>query len=99
MTAMSMVAILGAGEVGAATARALAARSRVTVVRLIDENVDVARGKALDLRQTAPIINSDTIVEASQDYSAAAGALAIVLADSSRSPGSEWAGETGLALL
>jgi malate dehydrogenase len=99
MTAMSMVAIVGAGEIGAATARVLAARSKVTVVRLIDEHGDVAIGKALDLRQTAPVINSDTMVEASRDYSAAAGAVAIVLADSAREPGAEWAGEAGLALL
>ena len=35
---MSLVAIVGAGEIGAAAARALALRARVDVVRLIDES-------------------------------------------------------------
>ena len=45
---MSLVAIVGAGEIGAAAARALAGRSRVDRVRLIDERTSVASGKALE---------------------------------------------------
>jgi malate/lactate dehydrogenase len=45
---MSLVAIIGAGEIGGAVARALASRARVDSVRLIDEKISIARGKALD---------------------------------------------------
>ena len=48
---MSLVAIIGAGEIGGAVARALAARARIGVIRLIDDNASVAAGKALDLTQ------------------------------------------------
>ena len=96
---MSLVAILGAGEIGGAVARALVTRARVDGVRLIDEKPDVAAGKALDLSQALPVIGSDTKIEGSQDYSAAADAVAIVLADPAGAPGAEWAGEAGLALL
>jgi malate dehydrogenase len=96
---MSLVAIFGAGEIGGAAARALAARARIDVVRLIDDKPDVAAGKAIDISQAAPINRSDTKVQGSQDYSAAAGALAIIVADPSGQPGTEWSGDTGLALL
>jgi len=96
---MSLVAIFGAGEIGGAAARALAARARIDVVRLIDDKADVAAGKAIDLSQAAPISGSDTKIQGSQDYSAAAGALAIILADPVGQSGTEWSGEAGLALL
>jgi malate/lactate dehydrogenase len=94
---MSLVAILGAGEIGAAAARALATRARVSAILLIDEQHNVAAGKALDLRQAAPITGSDARIAGSADFASAAGAAAIVLAD--MSTGAEWAGDTGLALL
>jgi malate dehydrogenase len=96
---MSVVAILGAGEIGGAAARALAARGRINVVRLIDDNANVASGKAIDLSQAGPISGSDTKIQGSQDFSAAAGALAIILADPSGQPGTEWSGDTALALI
>jgi malate dehydrogenase len=98
---MSLVAILGAGEIGGAAARALALRARVDVVRLIDEKPGVAAGKALDLRQSGPINGSDTRIEGAADVAAAAGAAAVVLADamSSDQQGAEWSGEAGLALV
>jgi malate dehydrogenase len=94
---MSLVAIVGAGEIGGAAARALAFRSRVDVVRLIDGQGSVAAGKALDLRQAGPLRGSDTHVEAAADLSAASGAAAIVLADPAGS--AEWTGESGLGAL
>ena len=95
---MSLVAIIGAGEIGGAVARALAARGRVETIRLIDEKDSIAGGKALDLMQSGPICRSDTRIEGVADLSAADGAAAIVLADAVSSA-TEWAGETGLALL
>src|SRR5437868_14570789 len=94
---MSLVAMVGAGESGGAVARVLAERAGVTTVRLIDEQTNVAAGKALDLRQAGPISGSDTRIEGTSDYGAIAGASVIVLADSFS--GAEWGGETGLALV
>ena len=93
---MSLVAIVGAGEIGAAAARTLALRARVDVVRLIDENESVAAGKALDLRQSGPVRGTDTRVEGLADFGAAAGAAAIILADPVGL--GEWSGEAGLAI-
>ncbi len=95
---MSLVAIIGAGEIGGAVARALAARARVDIVRLIDERDSIAAGKALDLMQSGAISRSDTRIEGAADLAAANGASAIVLADGADTA-TEWAGETGLALL
>jgi len=94
---MSRVAILGAGEIGGAAARALALRARVGAILLIDEQPNVAAGKALDLRQAGPISGSDTRIDGSMDFASAAGATAIVLADTAA--GAEWSGDAGLALL
>jgi malate dehydrogenase len=94
---MSLVAIIGAGEIGGAVARALLARSRVRAVRLIDDQESVAAGKALDLMQSGPISRSDTRIDGVADIRAAAGASAIVLADPVGSE--EWSGEAALAVL
>lgn len=94
---MSLVAIVGAGEIGGAAARAIALRARVDVVRLIDENASVAAGKALDLMQSGPVRGSDTRLEGVADLGAASGAAAIILADPSGS--AEWTGEAGLGVL
>ena len=94
---MSLVVIIGAGEIGGAVARALASRGRVTGVRLIDANEPVARGKALDLMQSGPVSRSDTYVDGASDLAASAGASAIVLADPVGA--SEWSGENALTAL
>lgn len=106
---MRFVAILGAGELGAGIARALASRGRVAEVRLIDDASGVVAGKALDIQQAGPIENSSTRVIASSDLTAAVGAAAVVLADSVTSStssfgtaaavSSEYSAEAGLALI
>ncbi len=95
---MSLVAIIGAGEIGGAVAYALAVRGRVGTIRLIDENAAIAAGKALDLTQSGPIRRSDTRIEGAQDIAAADGAGAIVIADAAGAA-TEWSGEAGLTLL
>src|SRR5688500_9344642 len=95
---MSVVAIIGAGDIGGAVARALARRSRVGAIRLIDDKESVAVGKALDLMQSGPICGSDTRIEGAADLAAASDAAAIVLADRADSS-AEWSGEAGLAVL
>ena len=91
------MAIVGAGEMGGAAARALALRARVDTIRLIDDSASVAAGKALDLEQAGPILRSDTRVEGVADLAAASGANVIVLADPVGA--TEWSGEPGLAVL
>lgn len=95
---MSFIAIIGAGATGGAIAHKLACRDRVAHIRLIDEAVAIARGKALDIQQSAPLEEFRTKVTAEADVAAAAGAAAIVLADQAGGQG-EHAGEPGLALL
>lgn len=93
---MSLVAIIGAGEIGGAVARALASRSRVEVIRLIDDRPSVAAGKALDLLQSGPIFGSDARIEGTAELAAVSGASTIVLADGADRP---LDGESGLAVL
>jgi len=95
---MSVVAIIGAGDIGGAVARALASRANVDTVRLIDASTSVAAGKALDLMQAGALSRSDTRVESAADLAAADGASVIVLADAAGAA-TEWSGETGLDLL
>jgi malate dehydrogenase len=94
---MSTVAIIGAGALGGALAHALARRSRVNEVRLIDPDGRVAEGKALDILQSSPVEQFSTRVTAAPGYAAAAGADVIVFADLAASE--EIAAEPGLALL
>jgi malate dehydrogenase len=94
---MSVVAIIGAGEIGSATAYALARRARVRDVRLIDAAASVAAGKALDIRQTGPVDGFDTLVSGRADVLDAVNSDLIVIAD--RVADGEWDGEAGLAMV
>jgi malate dehydrogenase len=98
---MPFVAILGAGELGASVARAIATRGRVPEVRLIDDASDVAAGKALDLQQAAPLERSSTQLTASGDVMAAVGAAVTIVADGAGGApqGAELAGNAGVALV
>jgi malate dehydrogenase len=94
---MHDVAILGAGELGAELARALAHRDFVGHIQLIDDAGEVARGKALDIAQSAPLEGFSARVSGSADSAKAAGSRLIVLAD--RHGRGEWEGPEGLAVL
>jgi malate/lactate dehydrogenase len=99
---MSVVAIIGAGDLGGALASKLAGRNRVREVRLIDKAAGVAAGKALDILQAGPVEASATRViapAAQAGLSAVAGATVIVIADEVGPPVGEIQGEAGLALL
>jgi malate dehydrogenase len=93
---MPLVAIIGAGALGGALAHKLAVRSRVTEVRLIDDQEAVARGKALDILQAGPVEGFGTLVTGHGTILAGAGADAIVIADTADG---EHSGEAGLALI
>ena len=94
---MQNVAIIGAGELGGATAHALARSNLVRAITLIDETRRVAAGKALDIAQAAPVEGFATQLSGATDVSMAAGASIVILAD--RITGGEWHGEDGLVLL
>jgi malate dehydrogenase len=70
----------------------------VREVRLIDPDVQVVEGKALDIRQSSPIESFSTRLSASADLSSASGADVVVLADSVAGA-AEHAGEAALAML
>ncbi len=94
---VSIVAILGAGPLGASIAHRLAQRGRVAEIRLIDASVAVAAGKALDINQSGPVEQFDTRIIASDRPLAAAGATVVVVADDLGT--GEWEGDRGLALV
>ena len=81
---MQDVAIIGAGELGGATAHALARSNLVRSITLIDDTRRVAAGKALDIAQAAPVEGFATQVSGATDVSVAAGASIVILADRSR---------------
>jgi malate dehydrogenase len=94
---MQTGAILGAGELGGAVARALACRDLVARIVIVDKAAAVAAGKALDIRQSGPVEGFDTRLEGTDDLTSVVGASVVVLAD--EHAGGEWTGEAALQLL
>ena len=96
---MSYVAVIGAGDLGGAIAQALAARERVSAVRLIDGAASAAAGKALDILQSGAVDGFHCRLDATADFTAVTGARACVIADRFGPPVAEWQGEDALAML
>jgi malate dehydrogenase len=95
---MPFIAVVGAGPLGGAIAQKLALRNRLPEVRLIDSHGSVAQGKALDILQSSPVARFTAAVSAAQAIHSAAGARAIVIADSAATS-AEHTGEPALAAL
>ena len=95
---MPSIVILGAGELGGAVARQLAAADVTGRIVLVDEAAAVAEGKALDITQAAPIDGYSTAVVGSKDESLVLGADVIVIADR-HTTSTEWQGDHGVALV
>lgn len=91
--------ILGAGEIGGAFARQLAATDLVSRIVLVDDLGTIAAGKALDVAQSGPVDRYHTVMAGTNDVAAVVGAAMIVIADRAGQPGGEWQDEAGLALL
>lgn len=87
---MSVIAIIGAGTLGGTLAHLVASHDLYREVRLIDDDGDVAAGKALDIRQAGAIERFGTTVVGDGNASAAVGADVVVLTDPATVPGSEW---------
>ena len=96
---MTTVAIIGAGEIGGATAQALAARDCVRRVLLVDQAAGIAAGKALDIQQAGAINGSHTQLSGTDDVSRVAGYALHVIADRADQPGVEWHGDEGWTML
>ena len=81
------VTIVGAGQVGGSCARRLAERDYADIV-LIDIVEGLPQGKALDILQAAPIVNYDSKIIGTNDYSDTAGSdLVVITSGSPRKPG------------
>lgn len=94
---MSLLAVVGAGPLGAAITHQASATAVARRVVLVDAEADVARGLALDIRQAGAVVGSSTAIEGTADTGAVVGAAVIVVAD--RFGLGEWAGDDGLALV
>ena len=96
---MSIVAVVGAGNLGGSLAHVLAARERAREIRLIDTADRVAAGTALDIKQAGAVERFDTSVVAHRDLRAAVGADVVVLTGPADRPETEWSDDDGLAVL
>ncbi|MFA5929137.1 MAG: malate dehydrogenase [Candidatus Margulisiibacteriota bacterium] len=81
------IAVIGAGNVGSTLALYLAQKELGDIV-LVDIVEGVPQGKALDIRQAAPVFGFDVNVTGHNDYSAIQGSdLVVVTAGLARKPG------------
>ena len=80
--------VVGAGNVGATVAECVARMDIVQNIALIDINEGVAKGKALDLMEAAPIHGFDTVLEGGADYGITEGSdVTVITAGLPRKPG------------
>ncbi len=85
---MSKITVVGAGNVGATCANVLAHEDIVNEVVLIDIQGNMAKGKALDMWQQAPVDGYSTRVSGGDDYALTAGSdIVIITAGIPRKPG------------
>ena len=82
------VSIIGAGNVGATIAYALAMRGSVSEIVLRDLNTDRANAMTLDISQSANALNTSTIVKMGNNPEDLAGSdIVVITAGSPRLPG------------
>ena len=96
---MATAVILGAGDIGGALARQLAALDLVNRIVIVDDLANVAAGKALDVAQSGPVDGYHTAMSGTADVAAVVGAEVVLLADLAGNPAVEWKDEAGLALI
>lgn len=85
---MSKVTVIGAGNVGATCANVLAHMDLINEIVMLDIAGDMARGKALDTWQQAPIDDYSTRVKGTDKYEDTAGSdIVIITAGVPRKPG------------
>ncbi|EIF51869.1 MULTISPECIES: malate dehydrogenase [Sulfurovum] len=82
------VTVIGAGNVGATVAFICAMNGVCHHLVLRDRNIEIAKGKALDMSQAANAARSHTIVSVAEDASEIAGSdVVVITAGSPRLPG------------
>ncbi|HJW31716.1 MAG TPA: malate dehydrogenase [Saprospiraceae bacterium] len=85
---MSKVTVVGSGNVGATVANVLAHQNVVNEIILLDIMADMAKGKALDTWQQAPIDDYSTRLKGTGDYAATKGSdICVITAGVPRKPG------------
>ncbi|TVR88953.1 MAG: malate dehydrogenase [Saprospirales bacterium] len=85
---MAKVTVVGAGNVGATVANVLSFGDVVKEVVLLDIKGDLARGKALDTWQQAPINHYSTYCVGTEDYAETRGSdIVVITAGIPRKPG------------
>jgi malate dehydrogenase len=85
---MSKVTVVGAGNVGATVANVLAHRDIVKEIVLLDIAGNMAKGKALDMWEQAPIDYYSTYLRGTDDYKETAGSdIVVITAGVPRKPG------------
>jgi malate dehydrogenase len=81
------ITIVGAGNVGSTAASLILQRNYADII-LLDVVEDLARGKALDLQQSVPLLGSAARIKGTGDYKDTAGsAIAVITAGVARKPG------------
>ena len=81
------VTVVGAGNVGATTAQRIHQLGYADVV-LVDVVEDLPQGKALDMLESGPVLDSDATITGSNGYEASAGSdLVVITAGIARRPG------------
>ncbi|MFH1002741.1 MAG: malate dehydrogenase [Chloroflexota bacterium] len=84
---LNKVSVIGAGNVGAACAQRLVEKGYAGVV-LVDIVPGLPQGKALDIRESAPVLHFDSPITGTNDYGETAGSdLVIITSGASRKPG------------
>lgn len=96
---MITVAIVGAGDIGGATALALATHDHVGRVVLIDNKGDAAAGKALDIQQSGAVDGFHTRLQGTADETRVIGCSVCVIADRLGVTPAEWQDDDGLGLV
>jgi len=85
---MAKVTVVGAGNVGATVANVLAHQNIANEIILLDIQADMAKGKALDTWQQAPVDDYSTRLRGTGDYAETAGSdIAVITAGVPRKPG------------
>lgn len=85
---MKKVTVIGSGNVGATVANVLAHKDVVNEIVLLDIQGDMAKGKALDMWQQAPVDYYSTRIIGTDDYAQTANSdIVVITAGIPRKPG------------
>jgi malate dehydrogenase len=85
---MRKVTVIGSGNVGATVANVLAHKDLVNEIVLLDIKGDMAKGKALDMWQQAPVDYYSTRITGTDDYAKTADSdIVVITAGIPRKPG------------